>query len=283
MMKILRNLLYLLLAFPSVQAAQHVIIKGAIEETDVKSGGDYIDTHRIPLLAGDFIALVFVSDGKAPSLKYQYHPKGANSEPAPAWEECPSSHGLLQVAKKRHFVLSPLKGPKIPLDLYPSYESLVYAAEQDGVLELRIECSVLFPYYFIIGKDKFSPKPEVIVTGEIKIDDPQFESDTRYRDHILPSVEGGSYMFDVRNPKSERPFSCAFILKTPRSESIIYTMKLNEHRQPIALGRPEPGDYTLRVQAVAQDAKLSKPMPYEIIRWRIPDLLQLLRIEPEKP
>lgn len=242
-----------------------------------------MDIHRIPLSKGDFIALALICD-KAPELYHRFQPKGGKPDPTLPWKWCNSSGGLLQGTTSRPFVATPSKGPVIPFTLHPTCETLVYSADRDGILELKIACTITFPYFFVIGKDRFTPTTEVAVKSTVEVDDPVFQIHNRYKDHTLtPPDPAGGFMVEIRLPEEIKAHVRQVLITTPDGSILGSNSSYDPAAPFLTIGRATAVTYPLRVLAITNEAKMTRSMPYEIVLWRVPDLLDLMGIQPAQP
>lgn len=264
-------------------AGQSVIIAGAIDEKDPLENKNHVDIHRIPITKGDFLAALLVSYDSYPEVDYRFHPKGETPSPNRPWNWCTGCVGLIPDMTPRDFIATPSKGAPVRFKLYAPYEILIFSAPQDGVVEMRIRCSKASPYSLLIGKEKFIPVEETIVKGSISEGDPLFETHWRVKDHTLPGMGPGGFMIDVKLPVEPASFIGKFTLTTPDGSKILVNKTHDPSGSSLAIGRADSGDYSIRVHGHTNAGKMSRPMPYEVVAWRIPDIFSLLGIKPASP
>lgn len=261
-------------------AGQTVVIAGAIDEKDAMIENNHVDIHRIPITKGDFLAALLISYDSYPELDYRFHPKGETPNPNRPWNWCQGSTGLIPDTTPRDFIATPTKGTQVRFKLYAPYETLIFSASQDGVVEMRIRCSKASPYSLLIGKEKFTPVEEVIVKDSISESDPLFETHWRVKDHTLPDMGPGGFMIDVKLPVAPTTFIGKFTLTTPDGSKILVGHTKDPIGSSLAIGKAGSANYSIRVHGHTNAGKLSPPMPYEVVVWRIPDLFSLLSLKP---
>lgn len=259
---------------------QTIIIPGELTEKDLKNGKASYRTHRIPFAKDDLVALVLISPHSGPELSYRFHPKEQAEDPKLPWRWCEGSSAYLEGTTAKSVTAKLSNGKTHEFMWHPMYETLVFGAPQDGILELKVECSKLASYQFLVGKTHHALTWNVIAKDSVQPSDPVVRDDARCRTHAIPAQAGEGLLIDVVPILEDKELrNNRYALLFPNGYELSRNRWVHmEAPLPIAAAATATGELKLRVEILAQQAKLARSYPYEVVMCRIPDPQKLLGI-----